>query len=66
MDSFVVFRHENEEFILQNEQIVLNRYHREFGGDKNVEFKTKSNHKHVRRRLQGAQVEQPSHHDRQR
>jgi len=47
MDSFVVFNHENEEFILQNEQIVLNRYHREFGGEKNIEFKTKSDHKHV-------------------
>jgi len=50
MDStrpFVVFKHENEDFILQNEQIVLNRYHREYFGETIVDFKTKSNHEIV-------------------
>jgi len=51
MDStrpFVVFKHENEEFVLQNEQIVLNRYHREYFGKTIVDFETKSSHKYVR------------------
>jgi len=47
-ESFVVFKHENEDFVLQNEQIVLNRYHREFPREKIVEFKTDSNHGHVK------------------
>jgi len=47
LESFVVFKHENEEFVLQNEQIVLNRYYREFNGKKSVDFITKSNHNHV-------------------
>ena len=34
----VVFRHENEEFVLQNGQIVLNRYYLEFNGEKFVDF----------------------------
>jgi len=45
---FVVFKHENEEFVLQNEQIVLNRYHREYFGKTIVDFETKSSHKYVR------------------
>ena len=44
---FVVFKHENEDFVLQNEQIVLNRYHREYYGKTIVEFQTKSSHKFV-------------------
>ena len=43
LESFIVFTHENEEFVLQNEQIVLNRYYREFNGKKSVDFITKSN-----------------------
>ena len=46
--SSVVFRHENEEFVLQNGQIVLNRYYLEFNGEKVVDFITKLNHRHVR------------------
>jgi len=44
---FVVFKHENADFVLQNEQIVLNRYHREFFGKTIVNFQTKSSHKFV-------------------
>jgi len=45
---FVVFKHENEDFVLQNEQIVLNRYYREFFGETIINFQTKSNHKFVK------------------
>ena len=48
MNSSVVFRHENEEFVLQNDQIVLKKYHREFFGQQIVEFQTKTNHNYVK------------------
>jgi len=40
-ESLVVFIHKNSGFVLQNEEIVLNRYHREFGGEREVDFVTK-------------------------
>jgi len=47
-ESFVVFKHENEEFILQSDQMVLNRYHCNFSGERIVDFQTKSRHCHVK------------------
>jgi len=46
--TFVVFKHENEDFILQNEQIMLKRYYQEFNGEREVQFKTKFSHKYVK------------------
>ena len=46
--TFVVFRHENEEFVLQNDQVVMKKYYREFNGEKNVDFISKSNHIYVK------------------
>jgi len=47
-ESCVIFRHHNEDFVLQKEQIVLNRYNREFSGKKIVEIDTKCNHNNVK------------------
>ena len=41
---FVVFIHENEEFILRNEQLVLSKYYREFYGERVVQFDSKFSH----------------------
>jgi len=45
---FVVFKHENEDFILRSEQIVLKRYYREYNGEREVQIKTKFNHNYVK------------------
>jgi len=47
-DLFVVFKHENEDFILQNGNIVLNRYYREYNGKREVQFKTELSHNYVK------------------
>jgi len=47
-DSCVIFRHDKDDFILKNEEIVLNRYHREYRGKKIVEFRTSLNHECVK------------------
>jgi len=44
----VVFKHENEDFVLQNEQIALGKYYRDYSGKKVVDFISKSSHIHVR------------------
>ena len=44
----VVFKHENEDFILKRWQIVINRYHQEFYKKKVVDFSTKMSHHHVK------------------
>jgi len=46
-DLLVVFRHEGDEFILQKEDIKLNRYHREMPNQSVVDFVSKENHYHV-------------------
>jgi len=48
LGSQVIFKHENEEFSLQNGQIVLNRYYEEFYGDKVVNFVIDCSHQNVR------------------
>jgi len=47
-ENGVVFRHENEDFILQKAEIGLKRYDREFGGKNIVEFTTTASHQHVK------------------
>jgi len=47
-DSIIVFRHENEDFSLPKEEIVLKKYHRNHGGQKVVDFETKAKHIHVK------------------
>ena len=47
-ESGIVFRHENEEFVLKNAEIGLERYYRENGGKNTVEFITTADHQHVK------------------
>jgi len=46
--SYVLFRHENENFILPKEGIGLKRYYREFGGKESVDFDSKASHNNVK------------------